>query len=272
MMKQSAFKEKYGSWALITGASAGIGEAFAWVLAKRSLNLVLVARNPERLDQKAAEIRAQFPAIQIKTHPADLSQSGSIVPLIQATANLDIGLVIPNAGMETTGSFLKHTLEEEQRLLHLNIHAPFHMAHHYGQLMSQRGRGGIIFLSSIAGYGSTPYAANYSASKAYILSLGEGLHYELKPHGIDVLVLSPGFTDTPMAANSAVDWSFLGLPYMDAYSTALIGVNALGTKSSIIPGFLNNLLIATRKYILSRSLNLWIMGRLMRSALPPDRL
>ena len=272
MDKHAQFREQYGPWALITGASAGIGEGFAWILAEQGINLILVARNQERLTQKAAEIQARYPTIQIKTHAADLSLSGSVEPLIEVTSGLEIGLAIPNAGMETTGSFLKHNLADEQRLIQLNISAPVHIAHHYGRLMSQRGRGGIILLSSIAGYGSTPYAANYSASKAYILSFGEALHYELKKQGIDVLVLSPGFTDTPMVANSGVNWAQLGLPYMDAYSVALAGLNALGKKTSIIPGHLNNILMAARKYLASRAMNLWIMGHLLERAIPPDRL
>ncbi len=272
MTKHAAFREKYGPWALITGGSAGIGEAFAWILAERGLNLVLVARNPERLEQKAAEIRAQNPSIQVRTHQADLSVTGTVESLIQATAGLEIGLVIPNAGMETNGSFLKNNFVDEQRLIQLNICAPAHLAHHYGRLMTERGHGGILFVSSIAGYGPTPYLTNYGASKAYIISLGEALHYELKPKGVDVLVLSPGLTDTPLVTNSGVDWAQIYIPFMDADTTALVGIKALGRKSTVIPGFVNKLVIFVRKYILTRAININIIGHMLERAISSDRL
>ncbi len=271
MDKHTAFREKYGPWALVTGSSAGIGEAFAWILAERGINLILVARNRERLEQKASEILAQHPTIQIHTHQADLSLAGTDDALIQSTAGLEIGLVIPNAAMETNGSFLKNNFEDEKRLIQLNISAPAHIAHHYGRLMSQRGHGGILFVSSIAGYGPTPYLANYGASKAYIMSLGESLYYELKPLGIDVLVLSPGLTDTPLASNSGIAWEKLYVPYMDTDTTALIGLKALGKKSSVIPGRTNWLLIFVRKYIFNRAVNIAVYGHFLERAISHDR-
>ncbi len=272
MNRYSAFRQQYGSWALITGGSAGIGEAFAWILAERGFNLILVARNAQRLEQKAAELQAQNPTIEIRTHAADLSLPGSVESLIQASEGLEIGLVIPNAAVETNGAFLKNNFDDEQRLIQLNITAPAHIAHHYGRLMSQRGCGGILFVSSIAGYAPTPYLANYGASKAYIISLGESLNYELKKHGIDVLVLSPGLTDTPFATNSTINWDQIGAPYMDADTTALIGLKALGRKSSVIPGRINWLVMFVRKYILTRALNITIFGRMLERAISPDRL
>jgi short-subunit dehydrogenase len=257
---------------LITGGSAGIGEAFAWILAEWGFNLILVARNQERLDRKAAEIQVQNPTIQVRTHAADLSLPGAVASLIQTTDALDIGLVIPNAGLETNGSFLKNNFDDEQRLIQLNITSPAHLAHHYGRLMVERRRGGILFVSSLAGYGPTPYLANYGASKAYIISLGEALHYELKPKGVDVLVLSPGLTATPFASNSEINWDQIGAPFMDADTTALIGLKALGRKSSVIPGRINWLVSFVRKYFLTRALNITIFGRMLQRAISPDRL
>jgi short-subunit dehydrogenase len=270
--KHAAFRQQYGPWALITGGSAGIGEAFAWILAEWGFNLILVARNLERLEQKAAEIQAQNPTIQVRTHQVDLSVPGAVEALIQATEGLDIGLLIPNAAMETNGSFLKNDFEDEQRLIQLNIASPAHLAHHYGRLMSERGRGGILFVSSIAGYGPTPYLANYGASKAYVLSLGEALHYELKPKGVDVLVLSPGLTATPFASDSGINWDQIGAPFMDADTTALIGLKALGRKSSVIPGLVNWLVILTRKYLFTRAFNINFFGRMIERAISQDRL
>lgn len=270
--KHSAFRGQYGPWALITGSSAGIGEAFAWILAEWGFNLIMVARNRERLEQKAAEIQAQNPNIQVQIHAADLSVPGTVEALLATTATLEIGLVIPNAAMETNGAFLKHDFTDEQHLIQLNITAPAQLAHHFGRLMSQRGRGGILFVSSIAGYGPTPYLANYGASKAYILSLGEALHYELKPKGVDVLVLSPGLTFTPLATNSGINWAQIGAPLMDADTTALIGLKALGRKSSVIPGLINWLVIFTRKYLFTRAFNITFFGRMIERAISQERL
>jgi len=270
--KHATFRQQYGPWALITGGSAGIGEAFAWILAEWGFNLILVARNRECLEQKAADIQAQNPTIQVRILAADLSLPGAVESLIEATANLEIGLVIPNAAMETNGAFLKNNFDNEQRLIQLNITTPAHLAHHYGRLMSQRRRGGILFVSSIAGYGPTPYLANYGASKAYVISLGEALHYEFKKQGVDVLVLSPGLTHTPFATNSDINWDQIGAPIMDADTTALIGLKALGRKSSVIPGLVNWLVIFTRKYLFTRTFNITFFGRMIERAISQERL
>ncbi len=272
MTKHAVFRQTYGPWALVTGGSAGIGASFAWILAERGLNLVLVARNRERLEQKAAEIQTQHPTIQIITHALDLSLPDSITTLIHATTELEIGLVIANAAVETNGAFLRNTFDDEQRLIALNITAPAHLAHHYGQSMRDRRQGGILFVASIAAYGPLPYLANYAASKAYLLSLGEALHYEFKPYSVDVLVLSPGLTDTDMAGQSEINWSQLYAPYMDADTTALAGIRALGKKSSVIPGTTNFLVAFVRKYLLTRSLNIILFGHLLRRAIMPNRL
>ncbi|MCA0455947.1 MAG: SDR family NAD(P)-dependent oxidoreductase [Chloroflexi bacterium] len=272
MNKHAAFKQIYGPWALVTGGSAGIGAAFAWILAERGINLVLIARNPERLEEKAAEIQTQHPNVQIITHALDLSLSDSVASLINLTADLEIGLVVANAAMETSGGFLNSSFSNQQRLIQLNITTPAHLAHHYGRLMRDRKRGGILFVASIAAYGPLPYLANYAASKAYLLSLGEALHYELKPYGVDVLVLSPGLIDTSMAEQTAIDWSLVYAPYRDADSTALAGIRALGRKSSVIPGTTNWLVAFARKYLLTRSLNITLFGHLLRRAITSSRL
>lgn len=272
MSKHAAFQQTYGPWALVTGGSAGIGAAFAWILAERGINLVLVARNRERLEQKAAAIQAQHPTVEIITHALDLSLPDSVATLIHATAHLEIGLVVANAAMETSGGFLDSSFADEQRLIQLNITTPAHLAHHYAQSMRDRRQGGILFVASIAAYGPLPYLANYAASKAYLLSLGEALYYEFKPYGVDVLVLSPGLTDTGMASQTEIDWSQLYAPYMDADTTALAGIKALGKKSSLIPGTTNFLVAFVRKYLLTRSLNISLFGHLLRRAVTPNRL
>jgi hypothetical protein len=141
------------------------------------------------------------------------------------------------------------------------------LAHHFGQKMVNRRQGGIIFLATTIGYGGTPYFSNYAASKAYILTLGEGLYYELKSKGVDVTVLSPGGTDTPMAENIGFDMKKSPMPIMTADETASAGLNALGIKPSVIPGFQNNIMAFMGKRIMSRKANVHLFGGMMRKML-----
>jgi short-subunit dehydrogenase len=213
------FKTKYGSWALVTGGTVGIGEALAHRLAENGLNLVLVARRKSLLDQKAEALEAQY-GVQVQTIQADLSEPAAVGIIQEATQNLEIGLFIPNAAAETIGSFVNGDLDLENKLLQLNVISPMQLAHYFGRQMSQRGKGGILFVSSMSGYGPNPYLANYAASKAYIITLGESLHYELKKKGVDVTVLSPALTDTPMAEATGIDWSKMPMKYMAASTVA----------------------------------------------------
>ncbi|MBV7331206.1 SDR family NAD(P)-dependent oxidoreductase [Chloroflexi bacterium TSY] len=265
------FKEKYGPWALITGGTSGIGKAFAEQLAESGLNIVLVARRKPLLDQTAADLERQY-GVQVQTIPTDLSDPAAVDTIIEATSDLDVGLLIPNAAVETNGSFIKNDLERENKLLQLNTIAPMQLAHHFGGQMSERGKGGILFVSSMAGYSAGPYLANYAASKAYILTLGESLYYELKKKGVDVSVLSPGLTNTPMAAGTGIDWSKMPMTSMDPESTAAVGLQALGRQPSVVPGKMNNIMAFMGKHIMSRKIGVNMYGRMMEKAIASDRL
>ena len=163
---------KYGPWALITGASSGIGEGFAHQLAEQGFNLVLVARRGDRLEQ-LGKLLADHHGIQARSLVVDLANPNCLQEVKLATESLDVGLLINNAGTGHPGAFLKSDLEEEIRVNQLNCLTPMQMAHHFGNKMSFSGRGGMIFVSSAMGYQGTPFMANYAASKAYSLVLGE---------------------------------------------------------------------------------------------------
>lgn len=160
---------------------------------------MLSARRIELLNQLAKDLEEKY-CITTRTVQVDLSEPESIKKLEAETNDLEIGLLINNAGKDSYGSFLQRTEGERAKLVQLNSITPMELAHLFGNKMAKRGKGGIIFVASTLGYSATPYFSNYSATKAYILSLGEGLHYELKKKGVDVLVLSPGLTDTAMPA------------------------------------------------------------------------
>src|SRR5690606_2449994 len=126
----SEFKQKYGPWALITGASSGIGMEFARQIAAQGLNLVLVARREDKLNTLAGELKAKY-GIEVKVVSADLSGDDFMPALKNTTANLEIGLLVNNAGLTTTGAVVDNKLEDELNLLHLNCRAPLILAHEY---------------------------------------------------------------------------------------------------------------------------------------------
>lgn len=255
----TGFKDKYGPWALITGASSGIGAEFARQVAAQGLNLVLVARREERLRSLARALEAAHP-IQVKIIPVDLTALDFLPVIQQATDDLEIGLLVNNAGVMPTGRFLDQDLENELRQLDLNSRAPLILAHHFGRKMAERGRGGILFLASMVAFQGTPSVAHYAATKAFDLILAEGLHVELKPAGVDVLALAPGFTATELAGD--LDFSGLPIKPMRVDPVVQAALRALGRRSLVIPGWQNQFLYWMVKHLLPRSANTAIFGKI----------
>jgi short subunit dehydrogenase len=167
------FPELFGPWALVTGASSGIGKAFAHRLAAMRMNLVLVARREERLRQLADALHRRH-AVTVRVVAADLF-AGHFLPRIErATQDVSVGLLVNNAGVATAGNFLDNELDTELALLHINTRAPLMLAHHFGRSMRQRGRGSRIFVLSTIAFSAVPAWSNYAASKVYDLGLAEG--------------------------------------------------------------------------------------------------
>jgi hypothetical protein len=240
---------KYGEYALVTGASSGIGAEFAGQLAAAGLSLVLVARRKDRLDALAGRLRTTH-GNATEVIKLDLAGEGAVAELARRTSHLDIGLVVSSAGIVTSGPFLGNELAAESALLRLNLMAPAQLAHVYGQLLARRGRGGLILVSSAVAFAPVPYTANYAAAKAYIASLGQALHYELKGTGIDVLTLAPGPTRTEGAQNApGIDFAKLPLPPMQPGPVVRAALRALGRKPMVIPGPLNKASDFAGKYL-----------------------
>ncbi len=189
------FKEKYGPWALITGASSGLGSAFAKRLAAEGVNLVLVARREGRLSALAEELE-RTASIKARVVSADLSRDDFLPRITEATEGLEINLLVNNAGRGLTANFLANELESELGVFHLNSRAPLILTYHYGRLMQRRGGGGIIFLASIVGLTGVASWSNYAATKGHNLLFAEGLAEELKRDGVDVLAVAPAFIRT----------------------------------------------------------------------------
>ena len=251
------FKERYGPWALVTGASAGIGAEFAVQLAGKGLNLVLLARRKQRLDELARRLEHRN-RIQTKTIVADLTQPGFLPRVMAETQSIEIGLLVNNAGFGLAGKFLDHDLEKELALLDVNCRAPLILTHLFGRQMAQRRKGGIIFVSSVSGYIATPLAATYAASKAYDLFLAEALGYELAKDGVDVLGLCPGSTATEFQQIAGLR-PVAPMPVAPVVQSAL---KQLGKKRLVIPGWRNRFLVLLLK-LAPRPAHTLIAGRVM---------
>lgn len=188
--------ERYGPWALITGASEGTGAAFAHRLADEGVNLILVARREAPLAALAEQISAK--GVQCVTASVDLSAADAAQKVIAAAGDREVGLLIANAGADTNGgTFLDKGIDSWDQLIQLNVLTTIRVVHHFARGMRDRKRGGIILVGSGACYGGLNGISVYSAAKAFLLNFGEGLWAELRHHGVDVLNLILGRTDTP---------------------------------------------------------------------------
>jgi short-subunit dehydrogenase len=202
------FVERYGPVALVTGASSGIGKSFAEVLAAKGMSLVLVARRIQRLETLALRLENLY-RVQVRVCQTDLSDVTATQQIVEATAALDIGLVISNAGFGLKGDFARGDREAMTKMISVNCSTPMLLAHAFIPRLRARRRGGLIFTSSVEGLIGCPFSTAYSASKSFVNSLGEGLWGELTPEGIDVLTLCPGATDTEAAALQGIDLTTL---------------------------------------------------------------
>lgn len=258
---------KYGPWAIVTGATSGIGRSFANELARRGLDLVLVARTEKSLRQTAAELRETY-GTRSRTLVLDLSNPDSAAILDRDTEDLDVGLLINNAGVEQRGAFLRHTPPELRRAITLNVSTPTELGQRFGNRFVSRGGGGIIFVSGIIGHQGVPYLANYAATKAHQLTLAEGLHYELRRHGVDVLGLSPGLTTTAMVDRLGNDIRFgrIGMLRLHPRRVARAALSHLGRRPSAVVGVQYRFFGMLTKRILSRARGAWLFGTLFRFA------
>ncbi|MDD9892803.1 MAG: SDR family NAD(P)-dependent oxidoreductase [Gammaproteobacteria bacterium] len=237
--------DKYGPWALISGASSGLGEEFARQLAAQGLNLVLLARRTERLESLGKELKSQH-GIDYRAVSADLADPDFLAPVADQTEDLEIGLLINNAGFTNSGNFLDNDLQSEIRLVDVNCRAAMILAHHYGQGMRQRKRGGMIFTASIAGFVGIPFWGNYSASKSFDLKLAEALGAELKPHGVDVLALCPGATRTEFATYDGLISQVMTMPAEPVVAGA---IKRLGKRRTWVAGLINRINVFATRFL-----------------------
>jgi uncharacterized protein len=191
------FADKYGPWALVAGASDGVGAAFADGLAQRGVNVVLLARRQAVLDEVAAGI-AERTGAETRTLTVDLASTDASAEVAAATADLDIGFLVYCAGADPNFEpFLANPIGTAEAMVHRNCVVPMQLCHHFAPAMVQRGRGGIVVFGSGAGLAGGPNMVAYGASKAFDMVFTEALWSELHDKGVDVLGLILGKTNTP---------------------------------------------------------------------------
>lgn len=268
---QNEFLKKYGPWAVVTGGSSGIGEAFCHALAQKGLNIVLVARNQLKLQALSQELKSKY-NVQTKVVIADLQVTNDIEKICIETDQLEIGLLINNAGSSDIRLFINKPADKITDQIYLQCLAPLRLTHFFARQMATRKRGGVIFVSSTAGLQSIPYLADYSAVKSFLLTFGEALHEELKPENIDVTVVCPGPTDTPgFQELTGLLSKNMGLPVSTSAQVANKTLRALqANRPLIIVGFTNKLLMFLAR-ILGRQIWLKLVSKNMKKTVELDR-
>lgn len=230
------YREKYGEWALVTGASAGIGLEFARALAREGLSVVVTARRAERLNALVAELRDNF-HVDTRVVTADLAAVDGADRIADAVADLPIGFLVNNAGFGYPGRFDKLATDRLREMVIVNCVAPVVLTSRILPAMVKRGRGAVIVVGSIAGRQPLPLHAVYSATKGFDLLFGEGLWGELRGTGVDALVLEPGATRTEF---QAVAGESVGADYGEpAENVVRVAFDALGRHPSVISGWFN---------------------------------
>jgi short-subunit dehydrogenase len=237
---------KYGNWALITGATSGIGAELTSQIAAKGLNIVLVARKEKDLLEHATAIQERY-GVETKIISADLSTAEGIARVKEIDE--EIGLLVIAAGIEVNGAFEKTSLVKELKVVQLNVVATLELTHHFNKEMVKRKKGGILMISSLSGHMPNPYFSNYAGTKAYVLNLGASLYGELKSKGVDVSVLSPGLTNTPMVADNGMDWSKTPMKGIDPSIVAEEGLNGLGKHLLSVPGSKNKMMAWMAKHM-----------------------
>lgn len=260
-------KNKFGPWAVITGASSGIGKEFARQLAASGLNLVLVARGLPVLevlgDQLAKEFKIQYRAVGV-----DLSESNFLDKIATSTNDLDVGLLISNAGAGNPNKFLSTNLSVLHEGVRLNIVSHLELAKHFGPKLAQRRRGGVLLVSALGAAQGLPYMANDGATKAYILSLGEALHVEFQKLGVNVTVLLPGGVDTPVVVKLGLDAKTMPVKLISVEQCVSEGLAALSANHvTHVPGRMFRLMAALTPRSMMTRMNGLMLARAVATKL-----
>jgi len=268
-MRVQIDKRRFGPWAVITGASSGIGKEFARQIAAAGVHVALVARREPLLRAVGAEC-TRASGVQHRIIPLDLSEPDFLPVLADATRDLDVGLVVSNAGTGNPGEFLKLDRQLLQATLRLSTMAHLDITHHFGAKLAKRRRGGLILAGAMGAENGVPCMANDGAAKAYVHSLGEALHYEFKPLGVYVTVLAAGFTNTEVLEKFGFDPKTMPMKPMGVEQCVSEGLSGLlKNRSRIIPGRLNRIMNALVPASLARKMEADMIGKALASTPAP---
>ena len=240
-----------GKWALVTGASSGMGAEFAACLAGRGYNLVLAARNVERLEAVATNLR-RF-GVSVHVERSDLSQAGAAASLVESIrrGNIRLDVLINNAGQGLHGDFIDQSAPSIDRMLHLNIASLTVLTHSVAADMAERRCGHILLVASLTAFAPCPTYAAYAATKAYVRHLGEALHAEMAPRDVVVTVLSPGLMDTGFLSASGQEPSkSMKRSMTSPRESAEAGLEALfAGRQSIVAGSMNKVAAVASRFV-----------------------
>ena len=231
-------KNRYGEWALVTGASAGIGRSFAGALAKEGVNLILAARREEELNKLKKEIESET-KVTVVPVTVDLSRDDFLDVIVKKSDNRPVDILVNNAGFGTSGPFHEINGDKEVAMIKVNCIAPVVLTRHYLPGMLKKNKGAVIFLSSVAANQPSPMGITYAATKVFDDFIGEALHYEVRKTGVDVLTVKPGVTATEFQMVADYNEFKKFRTGEDVVRTAL---KSLGRKRVVTDGFGNKLM------------------------------
>jgi hypothetical protein len=254
---KEAFRSRYGPVAVVAGASEGLGAAFAAALAARGISLVLLARRAGHLSPLAGELEAAH-GVRVRTVACDLADASWVEALEKATRGLEVGLGVYNAAYSFAAKLLDRPCADALRIVDVNVRGPVAFVHALAPAMRDRRRGGLVLMSSLAGFQGAPRLAAYAASKAFNIVLGESLWAELLPDGVDVVTCCAGAIRTPNYLRTAKG----DAPgTLDADAVAAATLDALGEGPLVIPGGVNKLAAFVMRRVMSRAGSVRLMGK-----------
>ena len=259
-MNKSTFLKKYGTWAIVTGATDGLGKQFAMQLAAIGFNLVVVARRKNLLDDLSKKLNTSY-KVDCISIDLDLSTNNAVTALYEKTSQLDIGLIVAAAGFGTSTNLIDADIKVEKQLIDLNCRSLMEISHIFGKKFSTQKKGGMILISSLLGFHGAFGTANYAASKAYVQALGEALYFELRKYNVDVLTVAPGPINTGFAKAAGMEFSMALKPE----SVAKQSLATLGKKITLLPGFLSKFLYLSLSMLVFRNLKVIVMGMVMKT-------
>jgi uncharacterized protein len=261
---QTRLAERADGWAVVTGASDGIGRRMAAHLAATGFDVVLVARREEVLTALATELHRAH-GVDTRVVATDLTTVDGVRAVLDATTGIDVGLLVAAAGFGSAGAFLDQDIDRELEMIGLNVDAVTALAHRFGERFAARGRGDIVLFGSLVGFQGTPWSATYAATKAFVQSLGEALHQELGPLGVGVLVSAPGPVHTGFGARATMTMNAAA----DADDVARATLRAIGSRRTTVRPGGHARLMGYALGSLPRGLRVRVMRTIMTSMAQP---